>query len=563
MKKIFIIFLFFVLKPNTYCQHTDGQIIDINNIVLPVKNNGNIGTLTLDGETHFGTYQGIRFLFGGGFYLSGYDNDSLWSNEILWGSDYEPGNVGSNSNNPLYRFYNIKSTDPDFGQSWQDWKNAVDQCAKFYDGNNDGIYTPVDLNENGIWDADEDRPDLLGDFTTFCVHRDDMRLKENESPVGIEVRQTIFGTGSDEIEELRDVLFIRYEILNTGSVNEVLDSVLFGIAADADIGQNYWDDLTGCDTSFNRAYTYNLGSDPNYGDTLDVLPAFMIDMLQGPHAYIPGETFIDNNANGIYDSGIDTPLASAISNNGEFLGQELKPGAKNLKPKWFFPFNSGTRPPDTKEQIRKYLKCIQKREGEVDPCTWQYGNGADLPNCREINNDFVHSGNPVTGEGWLNTLEVESRMILSTGPFELKKDEPVEILIAYVVGLGETNTNSITVARQIDDIATAVYENNFTNLPVHVEQSRESIPLQFSIEQNYPNPFNPTTSITYQLPQNAHVKLVVYNSLGQVVRTLVDENKSAGRYSITFNASNLPSGVYFYRIQAGDYVSVKKMLLMK
>lgn len=79
----------------------------------------------------------------------------------------------------------------------------------------------------------------------------------------------------------------------------------------------------------------------------------------------------------------------------------------------------------------------------------------------------------------------------------------------------------------------------------------------------FPNPFNPTTNITYQLPNDAHVKLIVYNSLGQIVNTLVDQNKSAGRYSVTFNAKNLPSGVYFYRIQAGDYVSTKKMLLMK
>ncbi len=100
-------------------------------------------------------------------------------------------------------------------------------------------------------------------------------------------------------------------------------------------------------------------------------------------------------------------------------------------------------------------------------------------------------------------------------------------------------------------------------LTVGIKEHQVKYLISFNLTQNYPNPFNPTTNITYQLPHNARVKLVVYNSLGQVVNTLVDQNKSAGRYSITFNASNLPSGVYFYRIQAGDYVSVKKMLLMK
>ncbi len=89
------------------------------------------------------------------------------------------------------------------------------------------------------------------------------------------------------------------------------------------------------------------------------------------------------------------------------------------------------------------------------------------------------------------------------------------------------------------------------------------IPKKFELMQNYPNPFNPTTIIKYALPKEAHVTLKVYNALGQEVATLVNNNVEAGYHEITFDASHLASGMYIYRIQAGDYVSVKKLLLLK
>jgi len=89
----------------------------------------------------------------------------------------------------------------------------------------------------------------------------------------------------------------------------------------------------------------------------------------------------------------------------------------------------------------------------------------------------------------------------------------------------------------------------------------------YMLEQNYPNPFNPSTTISYQLPQNAFVTLKVYNILGREVATLVNEEKNAGRYTVTFNAaginSSLSSGVYFYRIQAGSFTDCKKLMLVK
>ena len=91
-----------------------------------------------------------------------------------------------------------------------------------------------------------------------------------------------------------------------------------------------------------------------------------------------------------------------------------------------------------------------------------------------------------------------------------------------------------------------------------VDQARN-----FVLQQNYPNPFNPTTAISYELSANGFVTLKVYDVLGRLVRTLVDKVEQAGSYSVTFSASGLASGVYFYRLQAGSYSQTPKLMVLK
>jgi surface protein len=94
-------------------------------------------------------------------------------------------------------------------------------------------------------------------------------------------------------------------------------------------------------------------------------------------------------------------------------------------------------------------------------------------------------------------------------------------------------------------------------------QEKTDLPTEFTLDQNYPNPFNPTTTIRFGLPESAEVSLEVYTVLGQKVMTLVNENRSAGWHTVSFNGAGLSSGVYVYRIQAGGYVSTKKFMLVK
>ena len=132
---------------------------------MPMDNKGVLADVNIPPEGSLGRYNDIGFLFSGGFWLSGYNGDTLWANAQATASrieNYIPGNVDSNQYDPRYKVYDVDKSDPAFGFEWQQWKFAVNLGADFYDGDGDGIYNPVDLNNNGHWDPNEDRPDQIG-----------------------------------------------------------------------------------------------------------------------------------------------------------------------------------------------------------------------------------------------------------------------------------------------------------------------------------------------------------------------------------------------------------------
>ena len=105
-----------------------------------------------------------------------------------------------------------------------------------------------------------------------------------------------------------------------------------------------------------------------------------------------------------------------------------------------------------------------------------------------------------------------------------------------------------------------VYRSIEQTMPL---EKPEYIPTTYSLSQNYPNPFNPTTIIQYSIPKDEFVKLTVYDITGKVVKELVSGHKAAGRYSVEFNASSYSSGTYYYKIEAGEYKNIQKMMLIK
>jgi len=99
-------------------------------------------------------------------------------------------------------------------------------------------------------------------------------------------------------------------------------------------------------------------------------------------------------------------------------------------------------------------------------------------------------------------------------------------------------------------------------LPNGIEDEN-NLPIHYSLNQNYPNPFNPATTISYSIPKAGNVSLKIFNVLGQEVRSLINEYQNAGIYKVSFDASSLTSGVYFYSLSADNFLQVKKMMLVK
>ncbi len=587
---------FYPKAGNTY-------LVDVNNIKLPIDNKGIHGDVKVTNSNgnylSGGWFEEARFLFSGGFALSGYTNGQLWANGMEPArriEHYQPGNVNG-SDSTKFVIYVVKSTDKEFGDSWIKWQDAVSLGADFYDGDGDGIYNPIDKNSNGKWDNDEDKPDIIGDATAWCVFNDSVPPEErideigftdfsDVAPQGIEIKQTVFAYSQQTYPELSNVVFVRYSIENTGIVSDKLDSVYFTAFNDPDLG-NYNDDLSGCDTTINSGFVYNNGADEDYGVTP---PTFITTILQGPLTFIPNVTFKDNNENNTFDIGVDLPLDTAKTLSGQLLGETFIPGAKNLNMTSFIHCIS-SHPTQSCPVNKLQLKCategLNQECESLNPCDWEFGQVFNM-NCEDVNQKFMYSGDPVTQNGWINTFSTDQRMMVNSGPFVLEKDNPVEIITAYIVGRGTDAINSVTVAKDIANDVIGFYNTNFSYIPVGIEDTKtKTIPTKFVLEQNYPNPFNPTTTIKYTIPSSVittpkrgeislsskispsgrnditNVRLTIYDILGREVTTLVNKQQKPGNYKVTFDVSNISSGVYFYKLRTGSYSKTKKMILMR
>jgi len=285
MKKLFILLVLLVVSTiNLFSQKMGVEYrFNINNLNIPINRVGTIADVDIPPEGTLGRFGNGTFLYSSGFFMSGLTNGNLWAFAQASASLIEnmiPGTVESGPNDPRAQIYKIRNDDIPFGQSWQDWIDAVALGADFYDGDADGNYNPVDLNGNAVWDPEEDAPDLLGDETAWCVYWDGQpgaqRLRfAGVNPQGIEIRQTMFAIS--KTSEEGNIIFLRYRISNSGLVSESLDSVIFSVWADPDLGEEFMDDLVGVDVSRNAGFTYNGDDyDPQYGSQI---PSFFMDFL--------------------------------------------------------------------------------------------------------------------------------------------------------------------------------------------------------------------------------------------------------------------------------------------
>jgi len=176
----------------------------------------------------------------------------------------------------------------------------------------------------------------------------------------------------------------------------------------------------------------------------------------------------------------------------------------------------------------------------------------DRRNYSTLETDVYMAVSSDGGDSFLNFKISESPFIPSIYDF-----------LGHYIGVSAHNNVIRPVWTRIDNSYPSLWTAIIDSI-TNVEDHSENIGLSnYQLSQNYPNPFNPSTKIKYSVLHTSNVVIKVFDILGNETETLVNEEKSAGNYNIEFNASNLPSGVYFYRLQAGDFIQTKKMILMK
>ncbi|MCX6138779.1 MAG: T9SS type A sorting domain-containing protein [Ignavibacteriales bacterium] len=150
--------------------------------------------------------------------------------------------------------------------------------------------------------------------------------------------------------------------------------------------------------------------------------------------------------------------------------------------------------------------------------------------------------------------------IAGTGDFPLTAPATVKDTLILTSGNLNNSVYQVTVYR-----APVITGGTISRTPITtgVEELKSSLPEQYALQQNYPNPFNPATTIEYAVPQQSHVTLKIFDLLGREAAVLVNGRKESGGYSVQWNAAAMPSGIYFYRLQAGSFTETKRMILMK
>ncbi len=167
-----------------------------------------------------------------------------------------------------------------------------------------------------------------------------------------------------------------------------------------------------------------------------------------------------------------------------------------------------------------------------------------------------------TGDGEANALELPINT--GTNPAIVSKTwVSVDVALDSFTPINGSARDGIAQFLITSNLGEVFVDNIYFYKGMGVSNEDKELPEGFVLNQNYPNPFNPSTNISYSIPANGNVMLEVFNIQGQKVATLVEGFKSAGSHNLTFNASNLASGVYTYRLTAGNSVQVKKMLLIK
>jgi len=515
----------------------DADYIAVNQVKMWVGNNG------------MGSHDAISD--GAGFFWPGGQNiTASFADGLVWGGKVN-GKVNVNGSTYRYGLTPGKILNNGSADNRNSYRNAVWKINKYWESKPVGDsrkqfesnyqYWPgdmgapfKDLNGDGNYTKGTDQPDFVGDEVLWMVGNDldsnTTKFVYGSTPVGLEIQTTIYAFGRGN--ELDDVVFKKYKIINKG--NNAVEDMYLSYWSDPDLG-NALDDFVGCDTTLDMAYCYNADNDDEsyYGSNP---PAIGYKIIQGPVISSPGDSAIYNN--------------HYIKNK------------KNLSSSSFYFYLAASE-----FWVDPILGLPDGAKEFYNQMQGKHGDGKDVidPLTQKVTK-FSLYGDPVNGTGWYEgpgwpggMPKGDRRMVISAGPFNFAPQDTQEIVIAIIMARSSDNIASISELRRKADVVQDIYNTGILTGVQHPGQ----ILYNYDLQQNYPNPFNPATTIRYSLAENTNVEIIVYDILGKKVAALVNEEKPAGEYSINFNAANLASGVYSYQLKTDNFISARKMLLVK
>ncbi len=422
----------------------------------------------------------------------------------------------------IFRVYKISKGDDNSNPDYAEWPDTLGAPV---DGNGD----PIVYGDQTLWT-------LYNGIDTTLSSRN--MFGEYWPPLPVEIRQTVFahsGNYNDVENIFSNVIFIEWTIINKGE--QSIDSAYFGFWSDIDF-DGAIRNRPAVDSAAQLAYCWN--------DTafyMNSAPAVGFQFLYGPVEISQGDTAI-------------------------FKGRKL-PGYKNIPVTSFHGVSDDASLDPLTGSIRSVIGG------------WNAARGFDLDGNVIINpvtntpTRFPFDGDPVTQQGWLfpsNWAGGGAGVLFFSGPFNLAPQDTQWAMTALVPGIGGSSISSIVNMRQKVEILRSVpydsltWGNPFYGITGTKDGQSSSLPHKFTLYQNYPNPFNPVTIIKYSVPADRAVNkitLKVYDILGREVATLVNGEKPAGQYEVTFDASGFSSGIYFYKLSAGSFIQTKKMILLK
>lgn len=444
-----------------------------------------------------------------GEYLPGYcDNGVAFTNSMFKLYKVERGeNAGSN---------------PDYAQ----WGQMVPYGAPY-----------VDVNNNGIFELGIDTPGVSGAIQTiFASYTDGFTFTHNSNegfgggttPLYSEVHMTAW---CYEDSSLIDVQFIKWDIINKSG--STWNEVYFSLFCDGNLGLPT-DDYIGCDPSLNIGYTYNgtnndgSGQPGTYGHAP---PAVGMTYLRTPKK-------INNEEYGLTSFGMyntSTSIACETTTNNPEEALNYMKGFKKDGTPWVNVTNMMTT---------KYCFSGDAESG----AGWTEADGR-IFNCNGDTTGTITPGIPGNRKKVMNTGDIS---------LNINNNNSTQIVVAQHITKGPNHLNSVTRLRAQSHII-----QNFWNT-VSITNLSSEMPETYTLEQNYPNPFNPSTKIRFDIPKGKDmVRLTVYDIAGKEVARLINQELSAGVYEYEFNGASLSSGMYFYRLEAGNFIETKKMILIK